>query len=189
MSDNHILSAPCAACPFRKDVPIYLRQSRREEIAQHLYDGIWFPCHNTVEYHDEDDHDTSKAKSCAGAVKALALVGGTTQMDRIAERLGMGSIERTADHKIETWPLNDWVRLAEGATGDEPVWEIEEEIETCCTVNAGCLAPAGYLTGSGGVQEGLVAADGRCTMCDEALCSNCADSQGRCGMCTEEDED
>ena len=34
-----VLKAPCAKCPFRSDVPIYLRAGRREDIARGLHRG------------------------------------------------------------------------------------------------------------------------------------------------------
>ncbi len=43
------------------------------------------------------------------------------------------------------------------------------------------------MSTGGGVTRGTVAADSECTMCGEAVCSSCADSEGRCGTCTDED--
>lgn len=85
---------PCAKCPFRKDVPSYLRFGRRVEIAQALLSGGSFHCHNTVDYSQEDDEgetiaDTSDALLCAGAERSLAAAGTSSQMGRIAERLGL----------------------------------------------------------------------------------------------------
>lgn len=190
-----IAAVPCARCPFRKDVPVYLRADRREEIADSLYAGQDFPCHATVTYKDgqgESTADTSRSVTCAGAAKALMLTGGTTQLMRIAERLGAADLDATAERGAEVWSLDEWRRLAMGSTGDDPTWEIPENVETCNTVDDRCLAPAGFLTGSGGVVRGTVAADMECSECSEAVCSNCADDEGRCGTCRGwdfEDED
>ena len=45
-----VLKAPCAKCPFRSDVPIYLRAGRREDIARGLQwarDIVWRESRNT----------------------------------------------------------------------------------------------------------------------------------------------
>lgn len=191
---NAITAAPCAKCPFRKDVPIYLRRERREEIAHALNNGGDFSCHATVNYVEDDDGesygDTSEATTCAGAAKALMLAGGTTQLMRVAERLGLADLDRTAERGAEVWSLTEWPLLAEGATGDNPEYDEDAEVETCGTVNAGCLAPAGYLGAGGGVLYGTEAADEECVECGEAVCSNCISEQGHCGFCAEyEDED
>ena len=177
---------PCAHCPFRQDVPIYLRQDRRVEIAHALANDGDFPCHETTT-EDEDEGEriaTADTVACAGAVKALALSGGTGQTMRIAERLGLVDLDRAETHGAAVWPLDRWVLLAEGATADNPIEE-EAEVETCGTVGPTCLAPAGYLGSSGGVVRGTVAADGECPDCGEPVCSECADDEGRCGSCAE----
>lgn len=86
--------APCKLCPFRKDVPIYLRKERREEIAMSLAEGGTFSCHSTVDYdtdvQDEEGFDvpsTANSKFCAGAVKAMLLDGQPNQMLRIILRI------------------------------------------------------------------------------------------------------
>ena len=184
-----ISAAPCAHCPFRKDVPIYLRQDRREEIADTIRRGSWFPCHETTSDDGEGDlYAGADAVECAGSAKAIMADGGTTQTMRIAERLGMVDLDTVETKGPDCWSLNEWVRLAEGATGDSPEWEIEDEILTCCTVGPDCLAPAGFLSASGAIEDGLVAADGECAACGEGLCSNCADDEGMCSMCSEEDD-
>lgn len=191
-----ISAAPCAKCPFRKDVPIYLRLDRRREIARALVGGGGFPCHATVNYDlDEDEGwdsepDASNASMCAGAAKSLMLDGGTTNHMRVAERLGLVDLDAVAERGSEVWSLAEWQTLAEGATTDDPApADDDEEVETCSTVNAGCLAPAGYAGFNGGVAYGTEPADGECASCGEPLCSNCADTEGRCSMCTEEEDD
>lgn len=188
-----VTAAPCANCPFRKDVPIYLRSGRREEIARGLIDGHTFHCHATVDYDDEGDgHETSESVQCAGAAKALMLSGGTTQMMRIGERLGLVDLDKVAERGAEVWSLADWVRLAERSTGDDPVFT-DDEVNPCGTVDEGCLAPAGYMGSGGAVISGTESADGECPECGEPVCSNCADAYGHCGTChsyhQDEDDD
>lgn len=190
MSRLAVTLSPCGKCPFRKDVPIYLLPDRREEIADEILAGRDFPCHATVDWDDDDEEGPvpvlSGSMTCAGAVKAVDSAGGSMQLVRIAERLGMADVDRTLDSSVEVWDLEDWPRLAMGSTGDAPVWEVGDEngVETCGTVTEDCLAPAGFLMGSGGVQHGMVAADGECVECGDPLCSACADDEGCCGMCS-----
>lgn len=190
-----ITAAPCARCPFRQDVPIYLRADRREEITEALAYGQTFWCHGTVEWSEDDDGnehpETADAVECAGAQKALIAAGGSSQLARVAERLGMADLDQVAERGPDVWSLNDWARLAEGSTAEHPVWEVGDAdgVVTCETVNAGCLAPAGHLTPSGAVLEGREAADGECPTCGEPVCSACADAAGLCAGCSEREED
>lgn len=195
MTKLAITPTPCSHCPFRKDVPIYLRLDRREEIADSLFDGFDFPCHATVKQMEdadgEDWQDTSDSKTCAGAAKALMAAGGTTQLMRISERLGMADLDRTAARGAEVWDLCDWVRLAEGSTGEAPEWEVGDEdgVNTCNTVGPYCTAPAGYMTGSGAAKHGTDEAELECPSCGDFVCEECADDEGVCGNCRAWDED
>lgn len=92
------LTTPCSSCPFRTDVPFFIRSSRAREIARVLTDhgglgnggGGTFPCHNTVEYKDcGDARTTPKTNFCAGALIVMEKSGVANQAMRIAERLGM----------------------------------------------------------------------------------------------------
>lgn len=197
-----VTAAPCAKCPFRRDVPIYLRRGRRAEIAAALLSGGDFACHATVDYstaEDDDDDDvddddvvlvdTAGSTSCAGAAKALLLDGTTSNWLRVAERLGLVDLERVAERGPDVWGIAEWQTLPEGATAERPEGDgdDEPEVETCGTCGPGCLAPAGYATG-GGIVYGTEAADGECSLCGDPLCSACADAKGRCIMCTDEDD-
>jgi hypothetical protein len=84
---------PCPKCPFRTDGPGYLTRGRAAEIAATLERGGRFACHATVDYSDSDGEGvvTSSPLECAGAVIVLEKMGRSTQMMRIAERLGMYS--------------------------------------------------------------------------------------------------
>lgn len=184
-----VTSNPCAKCPFRKDVPIYLRADRRQEIADAIFDGGDFSCHATVSYWEDDDGecaDTTDARICAGAVKALELCGGSMQMMRIAERLGgVREGHHPADSEVEVWDLNDWMVIPEGATADTEV----PDILTCETVGPYCLAPAGYLTLSGAAKVGTEEADDECAECGSPTCPNCLAEDGRCGNCADDEDD
>ena len=126
--------------------------------------------------------------SLCGRIVRSKWGGGVLSLTRIEERLGYRT-ERMMDHGADVWSLDTWPLVPEGETSDTWDEDEAEDVETCNTVDAGCLAPAGYLGAGGSVTRGTVAADGQCTSCEEGLCSNCADSEGRCIMCSEEDED
>lgn len=85
---------PCDTCPFRHDVPGFLRNERAEEIAGALFDlDECFPCHKTVEFDERDDDNDAEGQSftagqhCAGAMILLERYGRGNQLMRIAERL------------------------------------------------------------------------------------------------------
>lgn len=85
---NYKRMTPCAHCPFRKDIPGYLRQARAVEIARGLRDpnGGEFPCHETM---PRTDSPIKKAKVCAGSILVTERDQGPNQMHRIAERLNV----------------------------------------------------------------------------------------------------
>lgn len=181
-------AAPCSNCPFRKDVPIYLHRERRYEIAQSIIDGHDFSCHKTVDYDVEDDEEpnTADSKICAGAAKSILLQGGTTQMMRIAERLGMADLDRTEDSAVEVWSLDEWTEIEEGSTGDNRIEA--EPIETCTTCGPGCIAPAGFLGAGGGVVRGSEEATEQCKECGDPVCEVCISENGMCDFCLEYEE-
>jgi hypothetical protein len=70
---DYALKRPCANCPFRHDIPPFLRSDRAEDILATLDSGGTFACHKTVEYADDDDGDTISVNEqdqqhCAGAL-------------------------------------------------------------------------------------------------------------------------
>ena len=194
MSTLVVTKAPCAKCPFRKDVPIYLHQERRAEIADALINQRDFHCHSTVDYSEEDDEgvtvpSTADASLCSGAMAALAQSGGSNQMVRIAARLGMLDSEAHPEMPEIVWSLTEWVQLAEGATAEDPE---EIEGETCNIVDSNCEAPAGYLGSGGGVVAGTVYVDTWCYSCGEPVCDSClatTDPEPVCSHCAEDEED
>jgi hypothetical protein len=87
------LTRPCANCPFRSDIRPYLTRGRVREIQQSLYGGASFPCHLTTDWRDDDDGEgsyipTGEEIHCAGALIVMEKEGRSSQMMRIAERLG-----------------------------------------------------------------------------------------------------
>lgn len=96
---NYKLKTPCKTCPFRKEGGIRLTKGRaREIIATTGNPGAEFACHSTVDYDAEDDDgDVRMAERrgnggeqhCVGALIFGDKRGTSSQMARIAERLGM----------------------------------------------------------------------------------------------------
>jgi hypothetical protein len=90
---NFDMKAPCNNCPFRHDVPGFLRQERAEEIAASLLSDQSFPCHKTTEDDEDEDGEsfryaTPDSQHCAGAAIMLMHMGEPNQMMRIAMRMG-----------------------------------------------------------------------------------------------------
>lgn len=184
---------PCSKCPFRKDVPVYLRLDRRRQIANSLVvDGQEFWCHETTDWTDEeiegDDEYTQKGREeiCAGAAISLHRDGGSTQLMRIAERISNVDLDKMTAKFPDVWTVREFMSLAEGSTADAIVIEEDvADIETCSVVGPDCLAPAGYLGTGGGVVHGTEAAENRCSLCGEPVCDNCMDGDV-CLDCSEE---
>jgi hypothetical protein len=84
------LTSPCSHCPFRNDIPPFLTRSRVREIQRSL-ERSEFPCHGTVTYDDEGEPVRARGEEahCAGALILKEKLGESSQMMRIAERLGM----------------------------------------------------------------------------------------------------
>lgn len=88
------LTTPCRDCPFRTDIPGYLRGERMEEIIDALHGDQTFTCHKTtVESEPDDDGETHtvdgpNAQHCAGALIFLEHQERPSQLMRVYERLG-----------------------------------------------------------------------------------------------------
>jgi hypothetical protein len=85
---------PCAMCPFRSDIEPYLTPMGAHEIATSLRNGAGFPCHlTTAAAGDEEGADTRAetpwSMQCAGALIMMEREGVSSQLTRIAERLGL----------------------------------------------------------------------------------------------------
>lgn len=88
------LVRPCKKCPFRHDIPGYLRGERAEEIANSVLRQESFACHETTEEKEDDDGEseavaTADSQECAGAGIFAAHHGVSSQLSRIACRLGI----------------------------------------------------------------------------------------------------
>jgi hypothetical protein len=88
------IMSPCSTCPFRTDIVPFLRKERVREIERSLVHVSFF-CHKTTKYNDQDDddedvyHPKGGEAHCAGALILLEKEGRSSQMMRIAERLGL----------------------------------------------------------------------------------------------------
>jgi hypothetical protein len=83
------MKTPCAHCPFRKDIAPYLTSARVREIEDSLVRSE-FPCHKTTEHNDDGQYVSTRDEiHCAGALILMEKEGRSSQMMRIAERLGM----------------------------------------------------------------------------------------------------
>lgn len=61
---------PCAQCPFRTDIPNYLRRERKKDIAYSLLHDSSFTCHKHIE-------DSDFEHPCKGAAQFLNHVTGS----------------------------------------------------------------------------------------------------------------
>lgn len=89
---NFDMTKPCRKCPFRRGTVMKLTEARIRELDRSLirHNGATFLCHETVDYsEDSAGRSTSKTKHCAGALAYIENQGVSSQMMRIAERLGM----------------------------------------------------------------------------------------------------
>ena len=181
---HHRMSDPCDNCPFRTDLPHgYLRPDRIREIAESLFRGESFPCHKTTETVEDDEGfgdrvATEDSLQCAGAEIFLAKQGLSTQMGRIAERLGMAqplNMEAPVSGSVSQM-------LKVHRRGSDEDTDEDEEIETCAVVIDGCEAPAGIMVG-GGVIEGTEAAEFQCHDCGEPVCGNCSEERDGVRIC------
>jgi hypothetical protein len=84
------MTTPCSNCPFRKDITPFLRPERVREIERSLVRSE-FPCHKTTKHDDDGEYvgHTDQEMHCAGALILKEKLGQSSQMMRIAERLGM----------------------------------------------------------------------------------------------------
>lgn len=172
-------------------MPGYLNPDRATEIAEGVLRSS-FPCHQTIAYDEESStaYETLDSQQCAGALIVLARQGFTSQLSRIAERLGQYD-EGKLDMDAPVFDSLDDFRAHHGVVFRE----------TCNTVDMYCEAPAGYAVGGGVTRgEGLPVDEMvLCPDCYEYCCSTCATSveedgevKDVCGTCAgyyEEDDD
>ncbi len=99
---HYALTKPCNNCPFLKKGGIPLHPTRVREIAGNKRGE--FACHKTtVDVEDgegnSDREATENSQHCAGALIFHEKTG-STQMMRIAERLGMYDAEAVLKDKV-----------------------------------------------------------------------------------------
>lgn len=82
------LKRPCSNCPFRKDVPPYLRKARVKELKESLKTSA-FDCHKTLDYEDGEGLRNRSTKHCAGALVLLEKTKSRSQLMQIGERFGL----------------------------------------------------------------------------------------------------
>lgn len=91
------LLTPCDRCPFRSDIPQFLRPGRVIELRREMIEHqASFQCHKTVDYSKADDEGavdsavaarSPKAQHCAGAMILLEKLGLPNQLMRWMERI------------------------------------------------------------------------------------------------------
>lgn len=179
------LAKPCELCPFRNDLKRgYLREGRIVDIVRGLFRQESFFCHKTVDYSDLDEEGESRSsvadlnvQACAGAEIFLMKQGTSTQMGRLAERLG---VAKKLDEDAPVCGSLEEMLKAHGH-------EVDEEIEPCAVCDDDCEAPAGYMEG-GQIVHGTKSAQYDCEKCLEKVCGNCSqviDGQRVCNGCAE----
>lgn len=184
------LKRPCANCPFRVDVPPYLRPERAQEIATSIASGATFACHKTTVLDEEGEGDLVEAPTsqmCAGAMIAMAKSEQANQIMRIAMRLGLLDPDQLDLDAPVVGSLTAFVDHHAGEPDDE------EEIEPCSVADYGCEAPAGYMVGGSAIRNVELDQDSTtpCVSCGTSVCENCsaaAPDGGRiCGYCQDVD--
>lgn len=122
------LVRPCPECPF-STLPgaVRLGRARVIEILQAVtLQDASFPCHQTVDYDQDDDDEgdgrvTPASQHCAGALIYLERLDRPNQMMRIAERLGFYDRTRLGDlweQPVITSQM-DMIEPREGRRGQE----------------------------------------------------------------------
>lgn len=185
MSVDFALRRPCPRCPFRTDVPAYLRRERCVEIASAIARGAPFACHETTVLDPDDDSalvEGPGSQFCAGALIVMENEGVANQMMRTAERLGVydaSKLDRSAP-----------VHVSMAAFVAHHAGEDDDDVACCSYCGPDCEAPAGYLID--GVAVPAEATDVELTPCEgcgEPCCGACLNDGGFCGYCDEEGDD
>lgn len=202
------LKRPCKNCPFRSDIPKYLREERVQEIADSLYDGAEFPCHETTEHVEGPDGWEERiavptSAFCAGALITMEKEGYSNQMVRIGERLGMFNVDDLIMDSPVYDSLEEWVasfRQIPTVTITNSDGTTETlEYEHCGVVAEDCEDPPGFAMG-GGVARSTAEPtcnpiEDCCTHCGTTMCTACRaedteDGYPQCKYCAEDqDED
>jgi hypothetical protein len=171
-----VLKRPCANCPFRTDIPGFLRRGRAVEIAEGIAGGALFACHKTTGWDDEAEMlvEMDSSKVCAGSLIVQERQGQVGQMLRIAERLNVYDPTRL---DMEAPVARSLVEFVEHHAG--------EDAEPCAIVEDGCLAPAGLLVGGMVVPAEREGEVHECPSCGSWVCDACSNETGTCSYCAE----
>lgn len=180
------LRRPCPKCPFRADVPGYLRRDRAQEIALGIAKGAIFSCHaTTVDALDEDGDEIMvegpNSQFCAGALIVMEKLEVPNQAMRMAEGLGFYDPARL---EMSAPVVASMLAFVEHHNDTGEV-EQEAEAEVCCVANYGCEAPSGYLVNGMVVAAEEPGETHECPVCGEYVCENCSNDAGVCGNCEE----
>lgn len=108
--DSFIQPRPCAKCPWLIKYfgpGDFLRPGRRLEILRGIEHGGEFPCHETTEFDDDTGEaiHTNSERCCAGLAVLLLREERSSQMMRIAERIGAFNPEKflARNEEVVTW--------------------------------------------------------------------------------------
>lgn len=179
---GYTLKRPCPHCPFRVDIPGYLRRGRAIEIAESIACGSEFPCHKTTVLTDdgEDLEAGPDSQFCAGALIVLERQQAPNQAMRIAERVGVYAAVTLDMEAPVARSLFEFVDH-----------HSEEGDDVCCVYSGpGCEAPAGMLYGNIALPSDNTLADLlECPGCGEMVCGSCATENGHCPDCEDSDAD
>lgn len=180
------LKRPCPHCPFRKDIPGFLRRERASGIARDIANGSTFACHETTVPDEWDEGELvadENSQFCAGALLVMEKSELPNQIVRISERLGVYDPARLD----MAAPVHDsFAAFVYHHGGTE---ERDDEIDECCSVvEHGCEAPAGYMVNGVAVPAEPEGEVHICESCGQPVCDNCSDDNGICLNCSEENE-
>ena len=176
------LRRPCPHCPFRTDVPAYLRGDRAAEIARSIAGGALFSCHETTVPDEDDDSvmtDGPGSKMCAGAMLVMLAEEAPNQALRMAERFGYWDAD-AMDTSAPTF--RSFAQFVRHHAGDD------DGFEACCYSGPGCEAPAGFLVDGVAVPATSGGETFACELCGEPVCGECA-IDGVCPSCVDEQTD
>jgi hypothetical protein len=195
-------------CPFRCDIDKYLRPERAKEIADALYAGAPFPCHQTTEPDEDEDGagerlDTLRSAECAGALVTMEKEGFYGQHVRMAVGLGMYDPSTLKMDAPVYDSLGAWVAsfydiptvVVPGPNGTTEVLEYEH----CGVVGGDCEDPPGFM-GSGGVMHSTEEPtchpiDDCCSYCGNTMCTACRSTETSdlgdpvCVFCVEDEDE
>lgn len=188
------LKKPCDSCPFlRTDGAVRLRAGRIRDIHNVVTgsQGGSFPCHKTVKDEDREEDECGDEiwsgprphwQWCAGALIYALKQERPNQLMRVALRVGLLDPDELLASDAADDVFDNRAEWLVSADDYEEDLEKRAEAEPCNIVEAGCEAPAGFLTGDG-VIDGEESAEFTCWHCGEPVCGACSflDKEGENG--------